>query len=122
MSTMVSSYHPSSGAKNTLIVPQSEVIEFKSDSYSLEVTFQALSQHIIEGFVHQDDIDDKSKYWKTEELIQQLKSLRDHYARMRDHWKDNNASLGLALKYNMKVTAIEEILGTLETENYVWED
>jgi hypothetical protein len=122
MSTMVSSYHPSSGAKNTLIVPQSEVIEFKADSYSIEVTFQALSKHIIEGFVHQDDIDDKTKYWKTEELVQQLKGLRDHYARMRDHWKDKDGGLSLALKYSMKVATIKEILDTMEAENYIWED
>jgi hypothetical protein len=103
-------------------VPQSEVIEFKADSYSIEVTFQALSKHIVEGFVHQDDIDDKSKYWKTEELVQQLQGLRDHYARMRDHWKGQEPGLGLALKYSMKVAAIKEILDTLENENYIWEE
>jgi hypothetical protein len=120
----------SDGYLHVLRIEDNDVKEFIRKDRGWEISFKSVvyTTNVISiaevdrNYVHRDDIDNKSKYWKTEELVQQLQGLRDHYARMRDHWKSQEPGLSLALKYSMKAAAIKEILDTLENENYIWEE
>lgn len=107
---------------NSLTVEKDEVVRFSHDGYQLRVMFTNLESQVMVGYVPTEDLDDKRKYWKTDELIRQLKEMRAHFERMRDHWKDKNNGLGLALKYSQRVAALQEVLDNLENGENIWED
>jgi hypothetical protein len=107
---------------HSLTVDRDEVIRFAHDGYQLRVIFSNLDSQVMGGWVPTEDVDDKSKYWKTEELVKQLKEMRAHFERLRDIWKEKDNGLGLALKYSQRVAALDEILSNLENGENIWED
>lgn len=107
---------------HTVVVDAADNPRFSSDGYQVRLSFRNLTTQAMTGYVHEDDLADKSKYWKTPELIEQLKEMQKHFERMRDHWKDKDNGLGLALKYSQRVSALSEVLVSLENGMDIWED
>lgn len=107
---------------HTLTANMDDNPRFSSDGYQMRLSFQNLTSQTMTGYVHNDELADKSKYWKTEELVRQLKGMKAHYERMRDHWKAKDNGLGLALKYSQRLTAVDEILRSLANGENIWED
>jgi len=119
---MTSEYTPHGGASHTLTVPASDLKQFDFDGYSLRIQFRSLGEHRISGIVPQGDLENKQKYWKTDELIKQLEAWKRHLEQVRDQHKAEQGSYSLryAADYHTQATVLGSILYDLREGDDIW--
>lgn len=94
-------------------------ISFKSAVYTTSVISVA---DVSRDYVHKKELDDTSKYWRTEELVSQLKGMLEYQWACRDSYAKSANTISLAAKYHYRATALEEMVNGIEAGVGIWED
>lgn len=78
--------------------------------------------HTVTGMVAQDEVSDKSKYWKTDELVKQLEAYAVWLDRQIETYKAGSPTgLKYAADYAAKVSVLRAIVSDLRSGEDIWE-
>jgi len=121
---MTTDYTDYNGFSNTIVADWADVKRFDSDGSQIRLTVGAIGAMQLPNFVHKSDLEDKSKYRKTDELLAELRGYRDWLKKTAESYKgqDSSYSLQLAYTYLTKVDTLDCVISSLEEGEEVWSD
>lgn len=120
---MTTSYSTYSGSTNTLTADMSDVRNLDVTGDTLVLVFNGTGLTVeLKELIPAGDVEDKTKYWKTAELIKQLKGYADYADKLTKSYKEysSNSYLYTAAEYAAKANVIRGMIADLEDGGDVW--
>jgi len=118
-------YHPTHGYINTLRVSNDDMVSIKygqgDDKWEVKfrdaiVVSEAMPATEADRlYVKKSDLEDRSKYWETKELIKQLTAFVEHLEQARDNFRTRSEA------YAIRASDLRSIINDLENGSDIWE-
>lgn len=120
----------SDGYAQTLRMEDDDIHAFQRVNDGWEITFKRATlttnyvhvAEVMRDYTKNTDLEDKKQYWKTEELIRQLKQWRDDIKERRDNYKRiaGMTAARSAFTCEVEISLLNHLLDDLETGNEIW--
>lgn len=117
--------------RHVLRMEDDDVHTFQRVNDGWEITFKRATltvnymhvAEVVRDYTRNTDLEDKSKYWKTEDLIAQLEAWKKQMERNRDNYKRLN-SISAAMqahRFQIEISLLDTILDDLRDGDNIWD-